>query len=100
MTPDSRSDATAKPRACTAPDAGSEETERRSPPRSRYVLDPSYVLLSLPPMEPITEHFPDQVSLGKAQRLDREAYEFPALPVSYSATTIKPTERDPERQPK
>ena len=41
----------------------------------RYVLYPSYVLLASPQIEPITEQFPDQVPLGKAQRLDREAYE-------------------------
>jgi len=45
--------------------------------------------LHLPPIEPITEHIPDQVPLGKAQRLDREAYESPALPLSYSAAASK-----------
>jgi hypothetical protein len=30
----------------------------------------------------------------------REAYESPALPLSYSAADVKLTERDPERQPR
>jgi len=52
----------------------------------RYALYPSYGLLVSPEIEPITEQVPDQIPLGKAQRLDREAYESPALPLSYSAT--------------
>jgi hypothetical protein len=43
-------------------------------------------------IEPISEHLPDQVPLGKAQRLDRQAYESPALPLSYSAAASKLTE--------
>jgi len=43
------------------------------------------MLLAPPPVEPITEHILDQIPLGKAQRLDRRAYESPALPLSYSA---------------
>jgi hypothetical protein len=50
------------------------------------VLYPSHVLLARPSIEPITEHIPDQTPLKKAQRLDRQAYESPALPLSYSAT--------------
>jgi hypothetical protein len=66
----------------------------------RYVLYRSYVLLVEPVIEPITERIPDQVPLGKAQRLDGRAYESPALPLSYSAAGIKLIERDPERQPR
>ena len=65
----------------------------------RYVLYRSYVLLATPQIEPITEHIPDQIRLGKAQRLDREAYESPALPLSYSAAEFKFTERDLRQQP-
>jgi hypothetical protein len=67
--------------------------------RIRYALYRSYVLFSSPPIEPITQQIPDQVLLGKAQRLDGEAYESPALPLSYSAAAIKLIERDLERQP-
>jgi hypothetical protein len=63
------------------------------------VLYPSYVLLASPHIEPITEQFPDQVPLGKAQRLDREAYESPALPLSYSAVVPKLTELNLSQQP-
>jgi hypothetical protein len=49
------------------------------------VLYGSYVLLAKPQIEPITEQVPDQIPLRKAQRLDRQAYESPALPLSYSA---------------
>jgi hypothetical protein len=66
----------------------------------RYALYRSYVLLVLLPIEPITEHTSDQFPLGKAQRIDGEAYESPALPLSYSAAAAKITERDPERQPR
>jgi hypothetical protein len=55
--------------------------------------------LAAPQIEPITEQVPDQVPLGKAQRLDGQAYESPALPLSYSAGVTKLIERDPERQP-
>ena len=65
----------------------------------RYVLYPSYVLLVWPQIEPITEQIPDQIPLGEAHRLDWEAYESPALPLSYSAAVFKLIERDPERQP-
>ena len=65
----------------------------------RYVLYRSYVLLAAPQIEPITEQVADQIPLGKAQRLHREAYESPALPLSYSANEIKLIERDPQRQP-
>jgi len=54
------------------------------------------VLLSATPIEPISEHIPDQFPLGKAQRLGGLAYESPALPLSYSAVVAKLTERDPE----
>ncbi len=66
----------------------------------RYVLYRSYVLLSATPIEPISEHFPDQFPLGKAQRLGGEAYESPALPLSYSANGTKLIERDLGRQPR
>jgi len=52
----------------------------------RYALYRSYVLLSDPPIEPITEHILDQFPLRKAQRLGGRAYESPALPLSYSAS--------------
>lgn len=42
------------------------------------------------PIKPISEHIPDQFPLGKAQRLDREAYESPALPLSYTAKSAPP----------
>ena len=54
--------------------------------RIRYALYRSYVLLRIPPIEPISEQLPDQIPLGKPQRFDGEAYESPALPLSYSAT--------------
>jgi hypothetical protein len=38
-----------------------------------------------PQIEPITEQIPDQIPLGEAQRLDGEAYESPALPLSHPA---------------
>jgi hypothetical protein len=41
----------------------------------RYALYPSNVLLASPQIEPITGQVPDQIPLGKAQLLDREAYE-------------------------
>jgi hypothetical protein len=59
----------------------------------------SYVLLNWPRIEPITERIPDQIPLGKAQRLGREAYESPALPLSYSAIESQLTEHDPSQQP-
>ena len=64
------------------------------------MLYPSYVLLVWQQIEPITEQIPDQIPLGEAQRLDREAYESPALPLSYSAVADKLIERDRERQPR
>ena len=54
--------------------------------------------MARPSIEPITEHIPDQGPIGKAQRIDRLAYESPALPLSYSASAIKLIERYPERQ--
>jgi hypothetical protein len=57
----------------------------------RYALDLSYVLSASPQIEPITEEVPDQIPLGEAQRIDRQAYESPALPLSYSAVVIKLT---------
>jgi hypothetical protein len=66
---------------------------------ARYVLYRSYVLLDSLPIEPISHPIRACVPLGKAQRLDRQAYESPALPLSYSATAAKFIERDPERQP-
>jgi hypothetical protein len=65
----------------------------------RYALYASYVLLSRRSIEPISHAIRAWVPLGKAQRLDRVAYESPALPLSYSAAAIKLIERDPERQP-
>ena len=44
------------------------------------------MLLALLWIEPKTEHIPDHILLGKAQRLGGEAYESPALPLSYSAS--------------
>jgi hypothetical protein len=58
----------------------------------------SYVLLSSPPIEPITERILDQTPLRKAQRLDRQAYESPALPLSYSAETSDSSRAAPRRQ--
>ena len=57
------------------------------------------MLLDLLPIEPISEHIPDQIPLGKAQRIDGEAYESPALPLSYSAAGPKLTECDLSQQP-
>jgi hypothetical protein len=57
----------------------------KSPEGIRYALYLSCVLMGLLTMEPISEQIPDQIPLGKPQRLDREAYESPALPLSYSA---------------
>ena len=73
----------------------------RSPPdrRIRYALYRSYVLLSSLPIELISGGIPDQVPLGKAQRLGGQAYESPALPLSYSAVPSKLIERDLDRQP-
>jgi hypothetical protein len=65
-----------------------------------YALYRSCVLLATSPIEPITEHIPDQIPLGKAQRLDRVSYESPALPLSYSADGVKLIERDPQQQPR
>jgi hypothetical protein len=62
------------------------------------VLYPSYVLLASPQIEPITEQVPDQLPLREAQRIAAEAYESPALPLSYSAAAVKLIERDPEGQ--
>ena len=78
--------------------AGAGSPGRGSSPE-RYALYRSYALLGSASIEPITEQVTDQVPLGKAQRIDGEAYESPALPLIYSATVIKLTERDPERQP-
>jgi len=58
----------------------------------RYALYQSYVLLAAPQIEPITEQVAKQIPLGQAQRLDGEAYESPALPLSYSAESSKLTE--------
>jgi len=58
------------------------------------------VLLAEPPIELISEHIPDQFPLRKAQRLDREAYESPALPLSYSATVAKLIELVEDQQPR
>jgi hypothetical protein len=58
------------------------------------------VLLGSSTIEPITGQLPEHIPLGKAQRLRGEAYESPALPLSYSAAAIKLIERDPERQPR
>ena len=63
------------------------------------MVDRSYVLNRLVLIEPITEHIPVQVPLGKAQRLDLQAYESPALPLTYSADGVKLIERDRGRQP-
>jgi hypothetical protein len=51
----------------------------------RCALYRIYVLLAEPPIEPISGGIPDQVPLGKAQRIGGRANESPALPLSYSA---------------
>jgi len=61
--------------------------------RIRYVLYRSYALLDPTTIEPISEQIPDQSPIGKPQRFDWEAYESPALPLSYSAVAFKLTER-------
>jgi hypothetical protein len=66
---------------------------------SRYALNRSYVLLGLASIEPITDQIPDRPPLGKAQRIEELTYESPALPLSYSATTAKLTERALPGQP-
>ncbi len=53
--------------------------------QARYALFRSYVLLLEPPIEPISHPIRASLPLGKAQRIDRQAYESPALPLSYSA---------------
>jgi len=53
------------------------------------------MLLASWPIEPISEQIPDWIPLGKAQRIEEVTYESPALPLSYSAVAVKPTERDP-----
>ena len=65
---------------------GHDSIEPGESHRFRYALYRSYVLLSDPPIEPITEHILDQFPLRKAQRLGGRAYESPALPLSYSAS--------------
>jgi len=67
--------------------------------RIRYVLDRSYVLLARLPVEPISHPICAWLPLGKAQRLGSEAYESPALPLSYSAAANRISERHSERQP-
>jgi hypothetical protein len=81
-------------------DALTSRLTRRDERQIRYVLYRSYVLFVNSQIEPISEHLPDQVPLGKAQRLDREAYESPALPLSYSAAVCKLTERAAGPQPR
>jgi hypothetical protein len=44
-------------------------------------------------MEPISHPIRARFPLGKAQRLGGEAYESPALPLSYSAVVFKLIER-------
>ena len=56
--------------------------------RIRYALYRSYALLSSPTIEPISGGIPDHVPLGRAQRSGWEAYESPALPLSYSAVDL------------
>jgi hypothetical protein len=56
------------------------------------------VLFRSPLIEPISEHTPDQIPLGKSQRLDRVSYESPTLPLSYSAVLPKLTWDVEERQ--
>jgi hypothetical protein len=63
------------------------------------VLYGSYVLLGWTQIQPISEQIPDQAPLGKAQRSNGEAYESPALPLSYSAVEVKLTEHDLRQQP-
>ena len=64
------------------------------------MLDRSYVLLSSPPVKPISEPIPDQSPLVKPQRIEEVTYESPALPLSCSAAVeLKLTERDGRRQP-
>jgi len=78
------------PTLCTADSDG--EPERGCQIGIRYAPYRSYVPLGSPPIEPIAEHIPDQVPLGKAQRIEEVTNESPALPLSYSATPIKLTE--------
>ena len=53
-----------------------------------------YVLLDEAAIEHISEQIRAQIPRSGPQRLDREAYESPALPLSYSATPNKITERE------
>jgi hypothetical protein len=64
----------------------------------RYALYGSYVLLVRPALEPISHPIRAWFPLGKAQRLDRQAYESPALPLSYSATANRISVKHWERQ--
>ena len=52
----------------------------------RYVLYRSYVLYGPPTIQPISGPIRAHISRERAQRMCREAYESPALPLSYSAT--------------
>jgi hypothetical protein len=67
--------------------------------RIRYVLYRSYVLLAMAPIEHISERIRAQLPSSEPQRIDQEAYESPALPLSYSAAVVKITEHDQSRQP-
>jgi len=67
--------------------------------RIRYALYRSYVLLEKVTIEHISEQFRAQDPRSEAQRIEEVAYESPALPLSYSATVVKITERDSPQQP-
>jgi hypothetical protein len=87
------------PQKAPGRDALALRLTRRDERQIRYALYRSYVLFVNSQIEPISEHIHDQFPLGKAQRLDRQADESPALPLSYSAVVIKLIERGRGRQP-
>ena len=90
---------TARHREAVTRERGTSSHTRRGGMRSRsYVLYGSYVLLGWTQIQPISEQIPDQAPLAKAQRSNGEAYESPALPLSYSAADVKNIERHQERQ--
>jgi hypothetical protein len=61
--------------------------------RIRYVLNRSYVLLGGTAIEHISEQICAQIPRSEAQRIEEVTYESPALPLSYSATAFKISER-------
>jgi hypothetical protein len=60
----------------------------------RYVLSRSYVLLGLATIGHITEQIRAHFLSSEPQRIDPDAYESPALPLSYSAAVSKSNERE------